>query len=172
MHVRPLNPGDAQAYQRQRLQALREYPSAFSASHEDEAGRSLDEVASRIAPTADGSVHVLGVFEGEELAGFVALIRPLRAKLRHGAELAGMYVAPSMRRHGCGRALLLAAIAQARALDGVRQLKLGVNAANAAAKALYRSAGFERYGTEPGALNIDGVFYDEELYLLRLDRTG
>lgn len=172
MHVRPLNPGDAQAYRHLRLQALRECPTAFSASYEDEVGRSIEEIAARSAPAGDGSVRRLGIFEGEELAGSVALIRSLRAKLCHCAELAGMYVAPSMRRRGCGRALLLAAIAQARALDGLRQLKLGVNAANAAAKALYRSAGFERYGTEPDALNIDGVFYDEELYLLRLDRTG
>ena len=43
---------------RQRLQALRDSPHAFSASYEEEAGRSVDEVAARIAPAADGTVCV------------------------------------------------------------------------------------------------------------------
>jgi RimJ/RimL family protein N-acetyltransferase len=59
----------------------------------------------------------------------------------------------------------------ARAVEGVRQIKLGVNEANAAARALYRSAGFERFGIEPNALYIDGKFYDEELYVLKLRAT-
>jgi ribosomal protein S18 acetylase RimI-like enzyme len=77
-------------------------------------------------------------------------------------------VAPAHRRRGVGRALLHAAIAQARATRGVRQLKLGVNASNAAALALYRAAGFETYGVEPAALAIDGLFHDEALCMLRL----
>ena len=172
MEIRLLDRHDAPAYQALRLRALRESPQAFSASHEDEAGRGVDEVAARIAPAADGSVRMFGVFESGELAGFVALIHPQRKKLRHGAELAGMYVAPAFRRHGLGTALLQAVIAHVRSIDGVRQLGLGVNAANTAAKALYRSAGFVGWGVQPRALRIDGVFHDEEHMLLRLDVTG
>ena len=172
MEIRLLDRHDAPAYQALRLQALRDSPHAFSASHEDEAVRSLDEVAARIAPAADGSVRMFGVFERGELAGFEALIHPQRAKLRHGAELAGMYVAPAWRRHGLGSALLHAVIAHARSIGGVRQLGLGVNATNAAAKALYRSAGFVRWGVQPRALQVDGVFHDEEHMLLRFDATG
>ncbi|MCE5232071.1 MAG: GNAT family N-acetyltransferase [Mizugakiibacter sp.] len=168
MTIRPLDNTDAAAYQRLRLLALRESPTAFSASYEDEAGRALDDVAARIAPAADGSVCMLGIFVQDELAGFVAIIRPQRAKLRHAVEFAGMYVAPAHRRRGLGRALLEAAIAHACSLDGVRHIKLGVNAANTAAVALYRAVGFERYGTEPDALCVDGTFYDEERYLLRM----
>jgi ribosomal protein S18 acetylase RimI-like enzyme len=169
MEIRLLDRHDAAAYQALRLQALRDSPHAFSASHEDEADRSIDEVAARIAPAADGSVCMFGVFEGGALAGFVALIHPQRKKLRHGAELAGMYVAPAHRRRGLGAALLQAVIAHARSIDGVRQLGLGVNATNAAAKALYRSAGFVGWGVQPRALQIDGVFHDEEYQQLRLD---
>ena len=87
MEIRLLDRHDAPAYQALRLQALRDSPHAFSASAEDEAGRSLDEVAARIVPAADGSVRMFGIFEDGELAGFVALLHPQRAKLRHGAEL-------------------------------------------------------------------------------------
>jgi ribosomal protein S18 acetylase RimI-like enzyme len=166
--VRKLTPQDAAAYHQVRLRALRDSPTAFSASYEDEAGRTLEEVAPRLTAAADGSMCMFGVFEGEALAGFVAFIRPQRAKIRQSAELAGMYVVPEFRRRGLGRVLMDAVIAHARALDGVRQLRLGVNAANDPAVGLYRSAGFTRCGVEPDALCIDGVYYDEDRYILRL----
>ncbi|MFC5581723.1 GNAT family N-acetyltransferase [Rhodanobacter terrae] len=172
MQVRPLDPTDAGAYQELRLLALQESPTAFSASHADEAGRSMGEVASRMAPAADGSIRMLGIFERGELAGFVAVIHPQREKLRHAVELAGLYVAPAFRRRGFGRALLAAAVALARSIAGVRQIRLGVNVANTGARALYRSVGFASCGVEPGALQVDGVFYGEERYVLRLESAG
>jgi len=168
MNIRQLDAADADAYQRLRLRALHESPAAFSASYEDEVDRSIDEVARRIRPAEDGSVRMLGVFEADRLVGFVAVVHPQRRKLRHGAALAGMYIVPESRRLGFGRALLEAAIECVRAIGGVRQIKLGVNAANVAAKALYRRAGFEIYGLEPDVLRIGGEFYDETLYVLRL----
>jgi ribosomal protein S18 acetylase RimI-like enzyme len=172
MQVRPLDPADARAYQRLRLLALQESSTAFSASHADEAGRSMDEVAARIAPAADGSIRTLGIFERNELVGFVAVIHPQREKLRHGVELAGMYVAPGFRRRGFGRALLKAAVAYTRSMVGVRQIRLGVNVTNTGARALYRSIGFASYGVEPDALQVDGIFYGEERYVLRLNAVG
>lgn len=167
MNVRMLDATDAQAYQALRLLALRESPAAFSSSHAEEAGRSLQQVAARITPAADGSC-VLGRFEQDQLAGSLALRHPQRAKLRHGVELAGMYVAASFRRRGIGGELLQAAIVHARSLAGVHRIALGVNDTNAAAKALYRSAGFVSYGVEPQALQIDGCFHDVEHYVLPL----
>jgi ribosomal protein S18 acetylase RimI-like enzyme len=168
MLVRQLGPGDAQAYQHLRLLALKESPTAFSASDEEEVGRTLDEVARRIAPAKDGSICMLGIFDSDELAGFLAIIHPQREKLRHRVELAGMYVAPHLRRRGLGRAILAAAIAHARSIGGVRQVRLGVNAENAAAKGLYRAVGFVSCGIEPDALQVDGVYYGEERFVLRL----
>ncbi|GGY13641.1 N-acetyltransferase [Rhodanobacter panaciterrae] len=167
MKVRLLDATDARAYQRLRLQALQESPTAFSASHADEVGRSLDDVVARITAAADGSVCTFGIFEQDQLAGFVAVIHPQREKLRHAVELAGMYVAPSCRRRGFGRALLQAAVAHAHAIAGVRQIRLGVNASNAEARALYQSIGFTSYGVEPGALQVDGMCHDEAHYVLR-----
>ncbi len=78
-----------------------------------------------------------------------------------------MYVAPEHRRGGVGRALLGFVVAHARAC-GVRQLKLGVNRSNLAARELYLSAGFVAFGIEPDALFVDGAYYDEERSILRL----
>jgi ribosomal protein S18 acetylase RimI-like enzyme len=55
---------------------------------------------------------------------------------------------------------------------GVRQIRLGVNVTNTGARALYRSIGFASYGVEPDALQVDGIFYGEERYVLRLNAVG
>lgn len=166
--IRPLTPDDALAYQRLRVSSLRECPSAFSASPCEEDARPAAEVAARLTPAADGTSCVFGAFAGEQLVGLLAFVRPSREKLRHGAELCGMYVAPEVRRSGYGKALLDAALAHARALPGLRQLKLSVNATNTAARSLYESRGFVLAGVEPEALCVDGRFYDDALYVLRL----
>jgi RimJ/RimL family protein N-acetyltransferase len=72
-----------------------------------------------------------------------------------------MYVAPPVRRAGVGRALVAAVLARARAMPGLRQVLLGVEAGNAPARALYEAFGFEAFGYERDALIVDGVAYDE-----------
>jgi ribosomal protein S18 acetylase RimI-like enzyme len=172
MMVRQLTPDDAAAYQQLRLQGLQESPTAFSSSYSREADRSPPEVAVRVTPAPDGSRCVLGAFAGGQLVGILAFVRPPHEKRRHSAELAGLYVAPEFRRRGFGRALVDAALAHARSLAGVRQLRLTVNATNTPARSLYQSRGFTRCGVEPGALCVDGRYYDEELYVLRLAEVG
>jgi len=168
MTIRLLGAGDAEAYQKLRLLALQESPTAFSASYEDEVGRPLDNVAARIVPAPDGSICMHGAFDAGELVGFVAVIHPQRAKLRHCAEIAGMFVTPSQRGHGAGKALLVAAVDRVRSIEGVRQIKLGVTAANTAARALYESVGFACFGVEPDALCVNGKFFGVAHYVLRL----
>ena len=72
-----------------------------------------------------------------EVVGCVALIPMDDGVL----ELSKMAVAPAMRGQGIGRAILLHAIAQARAM-GARQLFLGSSTKLVSAVALYESAGF------------------------------
>ncbi|HET6472746.1 MAG TPA: GNAT family N-acetyltransferase [Pseudomonadales bacterium] len=165
--IRMLGPADAAAYQALRLRGLRESPTAFSSSYEEEAERSVAEVVARVTPAADGSKCVFGAFVDGALGGVAGFMRPMRPKLLHTSELVGMYVAPEQRRLHFGRALVEAVVAHARAQSGVEQIKLGVNAANEPAKGLYRACGFGRYGVEPNAIRVDGVYYDEELYVLR-----
>jgi RimJ/RimL family protein N-acetyltransferase len=170
MTVRQLNAQDSAAYQAVRLRGLQESPTAFSSSHADECQRTPSEIATRVTPAPDGSLCVFGAFVDGGLVGILAFMRPRGHKIRHGAELGGFYVAPECRRRGCGRALLDAALSHARAVGGVRQLKVTVNAANLAAKRLYQSSGFRLCGTEPEALFVDGTYYDEEIFVLRLDQ--
>src|SRR5688572_8412929 len=98
MPVRTLNPDDAEAYRDLRLTALRESPTAFGSSEQDELNRSPAETAARLRTTEND--FVLGVAEGERLLGMVGLHRFENVKERHKGIMWGMYVRPEARRAG------------------------------------------------------------------------
>ena len=159
MDIRVLLIEDAPAFQKLRLQALRECPTAFSSSYEDECDRSLTAIAERVAPTAGNAVF--GAFDGKKLIGVVGLQRERYRKLAHKAFIWGMYVDPGKRHLGLGRLLLDRALAHAASMPDLRQVNLFVNAENVAAISLYHAAGFRRFGVERGFMLVDGVLYDE-----------
>jgi GNAT superfamily N-acetyltransferase len=74
--------------------------------------------------------------------------------------LAELYVVPSRRRQGLGRALMEAAIELARR-EGADRMDLGTSDADVAARALYERLGFSnREGRPDGPINY---FYEREL---------
>jgi ribosomal protein S18 acetylase RimI-like enzyme len=164
MHIRRLLPSDASAFHALRLVALRDCPSSFSSSYEEERDTPLSTIASRLAPGSGR--NLFGAFDGEELVGIVGVGREEAPKLRHKASVRGMYVAASQRGKGAGRQLLEHALACCASMQGLRQVTLVVTAGNAAAIALYQAMGFGVYGTEPRALFVDGVYHDD-VYMLR-----
>jgi ribosomal protein S18 acetylase RimI-like enzyme len=164
--IRRLRTVDAPAYRALRLAGLREAPSAFGSSFEEERDLPLSVFEARLADAADAGFF--GAFDRGELVGIVGLGRESRAKLLHRGNLFSVMVAPQARRRGVARALVLEALALARSAPGMRQLTLCVNAGNAGAIALYGSLGFEAFGREPDALLVDGVLHDEIHMMLRL----
>ena len=157
--VRKLTAADAAAFQSLRLQSLRECPSSFASSYEEECEQTLSSIAERLAPRSDRAVF--GAFLGDVLAGFVGLCRDSPRKLAHKAYIWGMYVAPAGRRSGMGRRLIAEALSAASSELRVRQVYLGVNARNEAALALYREMGFTEFGREACFMLVDGVAHDE-----------
>jgi RimJ/RimL family protein N-acetyltransferase len=167
VQIRILVPTDAAAFQALRLAGLRECPSAFASSFDEECDISIARIAERLAPQDDRAVF--GAFEGTGFVGMVGLKRESPRKLAHKAHLWGMYVVPAAREHGVGRQLVDAALAFAGTQLRVRQVNLGVNVANAAAIALYRGLGFSQYGLERGSMQVDGELQDEMLMVRMLD---
>lgn len=167
--IRRLTPEDAPACRRLRLQGLREAPTAFAGSYEEESVRPLEFFAQRLAP--DDNVWPLGAFRGKRLVGMVTLVRDGQLKARHKAALYGMYIAPASRGLGIGRLLLAETLKTALTLEGLRQIRLGVITANRPALRFYRKAGFSEYGKERQAWLIAGRFYDETLMALPLPRA-
>ncbi|HEU4980850.1 MAG TPA: GNAT family N-acetyltransferase [Solirubrobacterales bacterium] len=71
-----------------------------------------------------------------------------------------LYVVPSLRGRGLGRALLEAAMEAARS-EGATQMELGTSESDVAARALYEGAGFtNREGSPDGPVML---FYEREL---------
>lgn len=159
MPIRLLTPQDAAAFHTLRLRGLVESPSAFASSYEEEAHTPLESVAARLIPSNNDCV--IGAFVDETLTGIVGLHREHHTKLAHKLILWGMYVAPEHRRRGLARALVAAAIERAARTPGIKQINLGVNAANTPAIALYESLGFIAWGREPGCMILDGLPHNE-----------
>ena len=159
MKTRLLTAVDAAAYQSLRLEGLREAPSAFTASHEDESSTALAEIARRLSP-GSGRIY-LGVFDGEELVAIARVDRDSSPKQSHRAHIRGVYVSSNHRGKGAARKLMEYALDCAASLQGVTHVNLAVTAGNEPAQKLYESLGFKAWGYEPAALIVDGAVYDE-----------
>jgi len=169
--IRALTEADAVAYRALRLRALHEDPEAFGSTYAQEAARPLAVTQARLQVPDNAT---FGAYESESdgagsniLVGIVTLIRQDGAKERHKTEMVGMYVASEVRGRGIGRLLVQAVIAHAQRTMGVEQIHCTAVTANAAALSLYRTLGFESYGTERYALKVGDQYWDEELLALR-----
>ena len=169
LSVRRLRVEDAAALMSLRREALQADPLAFGASIEDDFALSPDFVRSSLADSEEGAVF--GCFEGDDLRGMVGVARASKLKQRHTAIIWGMYVTARARNRGAGRALLDAAIRQAREW-GLAQVQLSVTEAADTAKRLYEAAGFRSWGRQPRALHWKGRFVDEHHMVLDLREAG
>lgn len=165
VNVRVLNAADAEAYRSVRLRALHEQPPAFGSLPETEPN--LSETAARLIESDDRCFW--GAFQGEQLIGIIRLSRYAALNEKHRAYLAGLYVLPSFRRHGCGRALVREALSRAANTQGIRRINLTVVTQQEAAIRLYQSFNFRIYGTEQETFSSAGQFYDEYLMTLELN---
>ncbi|HUR70283.1 MAG TPA: GNAT family N-acetyltransferase [Candidatus Thermoplasmatota archaeon] len=138
MLVRPARPEEWRALRALRLRALEEDPRAF--------GRTLDE--ERAQPEAEWRERAFGprnaIFVAERAGALVAMCG-LHVEDDGALQLWGMWTAPEARGAGVGRALVDAALAEARA-RGAARVHLWVNLQQAGAMRLYERAGFERDG--------------------------
>jgi ribosomal-protein-alanine acetyltransferase len=96
------------------------------------------------------------------LAGYAGLLAPAGSGQ---ADIQTIAVAPEARRHGLGRALVVALLAEARARQAA-EVFLEVRADNPNARALYESLGFEQIAVRPRYYQPDGV--DAQIMRLEL----
>jgi len=161
--IRALGPEDLTAFRALWLEGLRRDPAAFLLTPAEAA-------AMPDAALLDGlqdSRH-FGAFDAARLVGLASCKRGGVARLRHMADLGPVYVTPDARRRGLARAMVEAAIAHQRG-QGVLQIELCVDAANAAAVALYERLGFVRIGLRPRSVIVDAMPRDDLLMLRKLD---
>ena len=151
MRIALLQPADVQQYRALMLEAYELAADAFTSTEEERAAEPTSYWVKRIADPS-GLSAAFGAFDGQKLIGTVALEFSAKPKTKHKALVIGMYVAPAARGAGAGRDLLSAALAFARAREGVLRLTLTVTEGNASAVKLYSAAGFQAFGVEPMAI--------------------
>ncbi len=152
-----------------RLEALLDTPTAFASSYEDELAFP-DEVwwaRLRSAYKRDGNLTYFAEVDGA-LVGMAGANWPAKAKLRHVAEVYGVYVSPDQRGKGLASGLLQRLLAQLRAQGQIEKVSLGVTSDNTVAVRLYEKLGFTIVGTARRELRVDGRYFDLHLMELHL----
>ncbi|MET8567122.1 GNAT family N-acetyltransferase [Streptomyces sp. NPDC004783] len=104
--------------------------------------------------------HLVAELDGA-VVGYVRLGFPTPlASNRHVRQIRGLAVAEAARGAGAGRALVRAAVEEARRL-GARRITLRVLGHNTAARKLYESEGFTVEGVQPEEFCLDGQYVDD-----------
>lgn len=163
--IHRLTPDHADAYSHLRAQSVIHHPSAYSMDLEILEAAPRESVISLLTPGEAG--FLLGASHEGELVGILGLKRIMRWKASHMGTLWGLYVAPEHRRRGFGRALLGAMLEEARAVEGLEQLRLMVPTELTPAMALFEAHGFEPYGLEHRGRRTEAGYHDLS-YMMRL----
>jgi [ribosomal protein S5]-alanine N-acetyltransferase len=171
MRVRPLGPDDAAAMlelrQRNREHFLTGEPvreaSFFTLEHQ----RAVLTAAE--AERRAGRRVLLGVLDGDELAGYVALSEIVRGAFQNA------YLGYAIDREHTGRGLATAAVADAldRAWSlGLHRVQANVMPQNTASRRVLEKNGFRREGMALRYLQIRGRWADHEMHAITVEERG
>ena len=159
MQIRRIQPADAMAVKRLRVQALTLEPLAFAMSVTQAADWSDDQWAQMASRNSTGVQTVVLAQVGTELVGMVGCNIDASPKMAHCGMVWGMYVAPPHRNRRIAQQLLQAVIDHGRA-HHLQMLKLSVTTTQPSALHGYLRAGFVQYSHEPALLCVDGAPID------------
>ena len=165
MEVRVLTPDDAPAYYALRLEGLETEPRSFGMAPEEFRATTVEQMATRLRDMPPHNFYI-GAFDDGELVGIATFIRNEHVKDRHKGHVYGVYVARTHRRRGVARAMMASLLDRAKQDATLEQVLLAAAVGQDAAIGLYRSFGFESYGTEPRALKIGPDYVDDLLMKL------
>lgn len=137
-----------------RLDALMKNPIAFGSSFEEENKLSQTEWKKR-------TKNALFAFLNNKVVGIVILVFLKQQKLKHIANIAGVYVKKEYRSQGIGKKLIEEALDEIKRNKQIIKINLNVNPDQKAAVNLYKKLGFKPIGVLKKDLFVKGKFYDE-----------
>jgi len=159
MPIRRIQPADAMAVKRLRMQALTQEPLAFAMDVTQAAEWPDVQWAQMASRNSEGVQTIVIAHIADELVGMVGCQRDASPKMAHCGMVWGMYVAQTHRKQGIARQLLQAVIDHGRE-HHLQMLKLSVTTTQTSALHGYLRAGFVQYAHEPALLCVDRVPID------------
>ncbi|MFM9890800.1 MAG: N-acetyltransferase family protein [Rickettsiales bacterium] len=161
--IRLLAEHDLQAWKDIRLESLQCNPESFLESPEEFLQKSDEQILQQLSRN-----HIFGYFDAKgRIQSTIGFMVDAPKRLQHKGVLWAVYTRAEQRRTGISTQLLHEVVAHART-QNVTQIHLTVWAENVAAIAYYKKHGFSIYGTEHGAICIDGRSIDDHLMVKML----
>jgi len=151
-----LNKNDLSDYKSIRLELLKENPTNFGSSFEEE---SLFEDEMWERRLNNKNATSIGAYIGNEIIGICVVMKNPRLKMKHRAELNSMYVKKEYRGQGVSVGLLNNVFELLKDTD-VEILRLSVAAHNTSAISLYKKLGFVGNDIESKALKYENEYFD------------
>jgi len=151
-----LNKNDLSDYKSIRLELLKENPTNFGSSFEEE---SLFEDEMWERRLNNKNATSIGAYIGNEIIGICMVMKNPRLKMKHRAELNSMYVKKEYRGQGVSVGLLNNVFELLKDTD-VEILRLSVAAHNTSAISLYKKLGFVGNDIESKALKYENEYFD------------
>lgn len=159
--IRSLPPNRWREAKQLRLQALKTEPAAFASSYEDELAFPDEVWIARLTSAfkRDGNLTLFAEAD-DALVGMAGAHWSSKAKLRHVAQVYGVYVAPETRGAGIASLLMRRLLAELHSIGHIEKASLMVNTEARKAIRLYEKLGFTIVGTACREEKVDGRYYD------------
>lgn len=158
MKIIQLSPERWLDYKTIRLRSLNDNPFAFDSSADEENFTDI-EWKDKLESTNGFKVFVE---DNGHLVGKMEVDWDERKKIRHNAEVYGVYIDPEYRGKGLGKMLMDEVEKLAREHE-ITRLWLDVVVTQKPAMALYRKLGFREIGRTEKSLKTNGEYYDKLL---------
>jgi len=147
---------DWKDYKALRLEGLKNYPTSFGGSYEDNLAYSDADWQARLEKG-----QLTFAKAEDELVGTVGFHDYRGEKTVHLYSVYGVYVKPEFQQSGVGTELLNSVLERIKSEPQAHKVKCCVNSQNEAAINLYKKVGFEVVGTQKDELLVNGEFHDE-----------
>lgn len=156
-----LSPQRWEEYKQIRLEALKNEPTAFDVTPEEESQRINDNWEQEVQGLFNSQTKTaLFAQLNDRLIGMVGAGIGETKKSRHIAVIFGMYVVPDFRGQGIAKELMVNLLKDLKENHQIEKVNLGVYTHHVQAVSLYKKLGFRIIGTLEKELKVDGKHYD------------
>jgi ribosomal protein S18 acetylase RimI-like enzyme len=158
MQIIQISPDRWHEYKSIRLEALNDNPYAFDSSP-DEENFTDEHWQEKLKEPNDFKIFAE---DNGKLVAKMEVEWDMRKKIKHNAEIYGVYINPEYRGQGLGK-LLMDEVEKVAKEHGITRLWLDVVVTQEAAMKLYRTSGFREIGRTEKSIQVDNTYYDKLL---------